>query len=74
MQLEHIKNKLANGSAQPQLPISTMKHITMLVPNIDLQERFVSFVRKIDKSKFAVQRGIEKLETLKAALMQEYFA
>ena len=52
MKLTSIKNKIASGSAQPQLPISTMNKIVMLVPPIELQNQFAAIVEQIDKSKF----------------------
>ena len=73
MQLASIKEKIASGSAQPQLPISTMNKIVMLVPDVELQAQFAAFVEQIDKSKFEIQKSLEKLETLKKALMQKYF-
>ena len=73
MQIERIKQEIASGSAQPQLPISTMHKIGILVPPIGLQQKFEVFVKQTDKSKFAVQKNLEELETLKKALMQQYF-
>lgn len=73
MQLASIKVKIASGSAQPQLPISTMNKIMLLVPDIEEQERFAAFVEQTDKSKLAVQQSLDKLETLKRSLMQKYF-
>jgi len=45
------------------------------VPVVDLalQEQFAAFVEQTDKSKFEIQKSLEKLETLKKALMQKYF-
>ena len=43
------------------------------VPPLKLQNDFLSFVALTDKSKLAVQKSIEVLQTLKASLMQEYF-
>lgn len=45
------------------------------VPVVDLtpQEEFSAFVHQVDKSKFEIQKSLEKLETLKKALMQKYF-
>ena len=45
------------------------------VPVVDLalQEQFAAFVEQTDKSKLAVQQSLEKLETLKKSLMQQYF-
>lgn len=73
MQLSLIKEKIASGSAQPQLPISTMNKIMMLVPSIELQNQFAAFVEQTEKTKTTISRSLEKLETLKKALMQEYF-
>ena len=73
LQLAEIKEKVASGSAQPQLPISTMNKIQMLIPEISIQNDFVSFVKQVDKSKFEIKQSLEKLEVLKKALMQKYF-
>ena len=45
------------------------------VPVVDLalQEQFAAFVKQTDKSKLAVQKSLEELETLKKSLMQQYF-
>ena len=51
LQLDDIKEKIASGSAQPQLPISTMNKIQVLVPDIDRQRKFADFSKKVDKSK-----------------------
>lgn len=51
LQLQSIKEKIASGSAQPQLPISTMNKIRILLAPIELQEQFAAFVEQIDKSK-----------------------
>ena len=73
MQLDSIKNRIASGSAQPQLPISTMNKIEMILPPIELQNQFAAFVGRVDKQKQTVQQSLEKLELMKKALMQEYF-
>ena len=73
MQLDSIKSRIASGSAQPQLPISTMNKIEMILPPIELQNQFAAFVECVDKQKQTVQQSLEKLELMKKALMQEYF-
>ena len=50
-----------------------MKVLNVVVPPIELQEQFVVFLRETDKSKLAVQKSLDELETLKKSLMQEYF-
>jgi len=73
MQLASIKERIASGSAQPQLPISTMNKIVMLVPDVELQNQFAAFVEQTDKSKLAIQQSLNKLETLEKSLIQKYF-
>ena len=73
MQLKNIIQKIVSGSAQPQLPISTMNRIEILSPPIALQNQFAAFVQQVDKSKSVLQKFLEKQELLRAALMQEYF-
>ena len=45
----------------------------VLLPPLDLQQQFLSFIAEVDKSKLAVKQSLEKLETLKKSLMQQYF-
>lgn len=52
---------------------SKLEEKTFYVPPIELQEQFAAFVEQTDKSKLAIQQSLEKLETLKKALMQQYF-
>mgnify|MGYP003293176666 CR=1 FL=1 len=73
LQLEDIKRKIASGSAQPQLPISTMNKINMIIPSINEQKCFADFVKEIDKSKFVVQKALDEAQILFDSLMQEYF-
>ena len=49
------------------------KAIEIPLPPIERQEQFATFVEQVDKSKLAIQKSLEKLETLKKALMQKYF-
>ena len=73
MQLDSIKSRIASGSAQPQLPISTMNKIEMILPPIELQNQFAAFVERVSQQKQTVQQSLEKLKLMKKALMQEYF-
>ncbi|MBR3768623.1 MAG: restriction endonuclease subunit S [Clostridia bacterium] len=66
-------NSLGRGATFKEISKSIVENIKISVPPIELQNQFVTFVEKIDKSKFEVQQSLEKLETLKKALMQNYF-
>lgn len=43
------------------------------LPPIELQNKFATFVEQTDKSKLTIQQSLDTMETLKKALMQEYF-
>lgn len=64
---------MAKGGNQPNLNGNMIKNYPILCPPRELQEQFASFVEQIDKSKFEIQQSIDKLETLKRSLMQQYF-
>ena len=64
---------LAKGGNQPNLNGNMIKNYPVLFPPLALQQQFAAFVEQTDKSKSAVKQVLEKAETLKKALMQEYF-
>ena len=66
--------RTAPDGTQPNLNTTIMKNFVQIIPPIKLQEEYVSFVQQIDKSKFAVQKSLEKAEILYKSLMQQYFA
>ena len=62
-----------HGIAMMHLTKSGMEKTEFIVPPIELQEQFATFVEQTDKSKFEIQKSLEKLEILKKSLMQQYF-
>lgn len=73
MLLDDIKQKNASGSAQPQLPISAMREINILLPDIEQQKTFSEFVAKSNKSRLTLQQVLSKIELEQKVLMQKYF-
>ncbi|MBR6669748.1 MAG: restriction endonuclease subunit S, partial [Ruminococcus sp.] len=71
--IEDFKNKGVSGSAQLALTIEKLEKMPIVNPDLTLQNQFAAFVEQTDKSKSAVKKVLEKAETLKKALMQEYF-
>ena len=61
------------GIGVPNLHLGEIKKARIILPPMELQVQFASFVKQTDKSKFEIQQSLEKLETLKKALMQKYF-
>ena len=64
---------LAQGAGQPNLNGNMIKNFQVLVPPIELQNEYVSFVNQIDKSKAAVRKALDETQMLFDSLMQEYF-
>ena len=61
------------GIGVPNLHLGEIKKARIIVPPIELQKQFATFVEQTDKSKLAVQQSIAELEELKKSLMQKYF-
>ncbi len=61
------------GTTIKNFGLKALRTYPMIVPPIDEQHKYVQFMRQVDKSKLAVQKSLEELETLKKSLMQEYF-
>ena len=67
------KNMAGRGANIQNLNQQILSNLDIPVPPISLQNDFAAFVQQIDKSKFVVQKSLEKAETLYKSLMQEYF-
>ena len=62
-----------SGTTVNYLSIERLKTLDVMLPPIELQQRFVELKDKICKNKLTIQQSLDKLEVLKKALMQEYF-
>ena len=70
---QKILEKQAPESAQKNINLKVLSELKVIVPPIELQNKFIECIKSIDKSKLAIEKSIEKLEILKKSLMQEYF-
>ena len=61
------------GGTQKFISLGDIRKLAVIVPPMELQEQFAAFVEQTDKSKLAVQKGLQELEILKKSLMQQYF-
>ena len=61
------------GSAVPYITLPMLQNFKLPFPPLEKQKEFATFVAQIDKSKFAVQKSLEKTQLLFDSLMQEYF-
>ena len=73
---KYIRKELAKsaaGSTQINVGKPAILNINIYEPPRSLQDQFATFVARVDKSKFAVQKSLEKTQLLFDSLMQEYF-
>ena len=55
------------------LNFAAIRSLQFPLPPLALQREFAAFVAKVDKLAFKAKASLEKLETLKKAMMQKYF-
>ena len=58
---------------QANINAQELQDIAILIPPIELQEKFSDDDETIKKSKLTIQQSLDKLEVLRKALMQQYF-
>ena len=73
---DNFTNKMiekTTGANYPAIKDSDVYLFQIPLPPIELQNQFAAFVKQTKKTKSAISHSLQKLETLKKALMQEYF-
>lgn len=74
LKTDSIRKKITGRGANIQnLNQKILGELKIPVPPIELQNQFATFVKQTEKTKITISESLEKLETLKKALMQEYF-
>ena len=63
----------ATNTAKQALNMDRIRKLSIMLPPIELQNKFAQIVEQIDKQKFEFEKSLKKLEELQASLMQEYF-
>lgn len=61
------------GTTVSYLSISMINRLSVMLPTMELQISFSSFVKHTDGMKLTIQQSLDKLEMLKKTLMQGYF-
>ena len=61
------------GGTQKFISLGAIRKLQVLVPPMDLQEQFATFIKQTDKSKVVVQKALDEPQTLFDSLMQQYF-
>lgn len=61
------------GGTQKFIALGDIRKLEIVLPDLECQKAFSTFVEHVDKQKRTVQQGLDNLELLEKALMQEYF-
>lgn len=66
-------NSMKSDTGRANLSLQDISNLAILLPSIDQQIEFETFVEQVDKSKVAVQKALDETQLLFDSLMQEYF-
>lgn len=61
------------GIGVPNLHLGEIKKTKILLPPLNEQKEYVTFVKQVDKSRVVVQKALDEAQLLFDSLMQEYF-
>ena len=70
--MKQIRAK-TGGAAQQHFNVGGYKAMHLILPPIELQQAFATFVEQTDKSKFVIQQALDKAQLLFDSLMQKFF-
>lgn len=68
-----FKSKNVSGSAYSALTIEKFKKMKIILPPIELQNKFADIFKQIDKQKFMLGKSLKETEKLQESLMNKYF-
>lgn len=68
-----LASGMVHGQTRSRISSGQLAEMPIFVPPMELQEQYAAFAEQVDKSKLTIQQSLDKMETLKKALMQEYF-
>lgn len=63
----------SGGATRQAITKQQLHDLNIILPPLELQNKFATSVNEINQSKLTIQQSLDKLEILKKALMQEYF-
>lgn len=70
----HEKENQTNGATiKMGIKASTLEKEDFIIPDMELQIKYLTFVKQIDKQKFILGKSLKETEELKKSLMNKYF-
>lgn len=66
-------SKYVRGAVPKTITKDDARKIKIIIPPIELQNKFAEFVKQIDKQKLEIQKSLEETKKLQESLMNKYF-
>ncbi|MDE6887237.1 MAG: restriction endonuclease subunit S [Eubacterium sp.] len=63
--------KLTTGTTRASVTITQQENLELIIPPVDMQREFVTFVKQSDKLKFELKQSIEGVELLIKSMIQQ---
>lgn len=73
LQYNELRRASTNTDGRGGLNLKIIGNYPIMIPPVDLQKRFATFVEQVNKSKFEVQKALDKAQLLFDSLIQKYF-
>ena len=70
--VQYISEKVA-GAKMPRVSMDMFRKFNLILPPIELQNKFAEFVKQIDKQKFEIQKSLDEMQELYESLMDKFF-
>ena len=70
--LEYLKIHVS-GAKMPRVVMEDFKNLKVVIPPLELQQKFSERIRDIDKLKFEIEQSLKETENLYNSLMQKFF-
>lgn len=71
--IKHQIEMVSSGAIMSGINVAKLKQIDVYIPPLIMQQQFTHFTDKLNQISNTLNQSLDKLETLKKALMQEYF-
>lgn len=70
---QHIRRESKGGTDKRALSKKVIENFPIINPPIEIQIKYIEFVKLIDKQKFEIQKSLEEIQKLQESLMNKYF-
>ena len=70
---QRMYDSMKSDTGRANLSLQDINDLTIMLPPLDMQIEYETFVHQVDKSKAVVQKALDEAQTLFDSLMQQYF-